>query len=230
MEKFAIVLKDKNEYDESEGILRQVVQSRQLCEGFEHTHTIQSQSYLGEVLCLQKAYAEASAVLEEVFVIRVRLLGPEHPRTLETQGWLGIVQSKLEKYQESEEMLQYVLEKSKKIFKNQHIYAVRWAITLMGVLRAQRRHEDAEKVGSATLRDFVPSNMSDDLDTSWLKASLGSLHHRQGRFLEAKSMFWDAASGYTNILGSEHSRTKQAWSDYKSIVEMTEQSQKAKHA
>jgi hypothetical protein len=229
MENLAIVLKNKGECSESEMILRETVQSRQLCKGREHLETTHSQSLLGSVLCLQNKYLEAYTILEEVFMIQLRVVGPEHPETLNTQGCISEVQYRLGKYQEAEILLRSLLQKSQKVLGRHHGTTLERTGWLMEVLEVQERFAEAEMLGTKALTDFENMGGSSDIDITSIEFAMGRTYHR---LLDAVLMLERALRGFTGVYGvygTQHPATKVVFSEYMSVVQKIQQSQTVEH-
>ncbi|KAL5360970.1 hypothetical protein BJX96DRAFT_175795 [Aspergillus floccosus] len=194
-------------YEEAASMHRRALEAREKVLGREHSFTLTSVSYFGNVLSRQGKYEAAEAMHRQALEAREKVLGREHPSTLTSVNNLGSVLESQGKHEEAEAVFRRALEGNENVLGREHPDTLTSVNNLGRVLSSQGKYEEAEAMHRRALEEYKKVLGREHPDTLTSADNLGRVLSRQGKYEEAEAMHRRTLEAREKVLGREHPST-----------------------
>ncbi len=188
-QQLAGVYDDAGRSDESEPILRDVVERWMRVKGPEASETLSAQSDLSVALTSLAKFDEASAMLEEVLPISTRVLGPEHERTMKLKMDLAGLRYRLKDYAGAAALMEEAIAHYERVYGPDHPETITIVGNLALMRERQGQYDIAEKLYQRCMEGSVRAFGAEHPYTLTSRNNQGLLFARQGRNEEAEAVF-----------------------------------------
>lgn len=196
---------EQSRYELAEKRFTEVIAIREEFLGIDNCDTLESMSYLGEVLFRERKYTKAAPIVRQVITESTKLFGPRSEETLFNTGLLADIMQGDGQWQEAETLLRAALQGEGDTLLNTVV--LKLADNLGAVLRDEEKFEEAEMwirkslIGRENL--LGPTHK----DTLYSATHLALVLSLMGRLDEAEQGSRRAVAGSEMAVGPDHHLT-----------------------
>ena len=175
--------------------------------GDEHSDTLTSINFMGDLLLHQGKLAEAEPSIREAMETRRRTLGAEHPATLASMHTLAVLFHNQGKLAEAERLYRQALDRRRRQLGDEHPATLDSMHDLARLLQEQNRLSEAEPYFREALERYRRVLGDEHPRTLTAVNDVGFLLQAQGKLEEAEAYHREALDARRRILGNEHADT-----------------------
>ena len=204
-------------YEIAQQRLAKALQIRKQVLGKHHPDTLQTASYLGEVLFRSSKYKEGEEVMRYALSSSEEVLGISNPLTRINMGLLAEMLTGQGRFDESEPLFRRALE-GKEEDLGTNLNDLKNADNLGAVLRRKTQYEEAEVWVRRSMLGREASLGENHPETLRAVNHLGLVLRHMGRFEEAEILNRRALAGFEQTRGREHHFTLQSLDNLSAVL------------
>ncbi|MBX3403391.1 MAG: serine/threonine protein kinase [Phycisphaeraceae bacterium] len=189
MNNLAIGLKDIGRYDESDELLRELIEIRERLHGRDHPQTLYALNSLAANMQRQGRNEEAEPLLRETLERRRRILGDDHVSTVVSAGNLGVTLISMGRLAEAEPLIAEALASYRRLLGGEHAKTLIMMANRAYLLEELGRGDEAEALYRETIEVRRRASGGRDPETWAPMNNLATLYHRRGKLAEADALF-----------------------------------------
>jgi eukaryotic-like serine/threonine-protein kinase len=178
--------------------------------GERNRKTLESESYLGQLLRAESHLPEAEKLLQSTIEAQRRVVGPNDPDTLASMDRLAYVYTNEARHSEAESLFRQTLEAERRVLGPDNPQTLGTLNELAEILTPQGRYAEADKIYAeliaAQRRALGPDHPATLLSMSHAAENL----EEEGHYAEAEKLYSDVIAGQRRVLGPEHPQTLRA--------------------
>ncbi len=189
MNNLAIGLKDMGRYEQSDALLRELIEIRERFYGRDHPQTLYALNSLAANMQRQGRDGEAEPLLRETLERRRRILGDNHVSTAVSAGNLGVTLISMGRLAEAEPLVAEALAAYRRLLGNEHAKTLIMMANRAYLLEELGRSDEAEALYRETIEVRRRASGGRDPETWAPMNNLATLYHRRGKLAEADALF-----------------------------------------
>jgi serine/threonine protein kinase len=178
--------------------------------GERNRETLESESYLAQILQAQGHLPEAEKSLQDTIATQRQILGPKDRDTLASMDRLGYVYSNEARHTDAENMFRETLNTERKVLGPDDPQTLNTLNELAEILTPQGQYAEADQIYgeliAAQKRTLGPDHPATLLSMSHAAENL----EEEGRLPEAEKLYSEVIAGQRRVLGPEHPQTLRA--------------------
>jgi eukaryotic-like serine/threonine-protein kinase len=178
--------------------------------GEENRRTLETESYLGQLLRAQGHLPEAEKLLQATIAAQRQAFGPNDPDTLASMDRLAYVYTNEARHSEAESLLRQTLDAERRVLGPDDPRTLSTLNELAEILTPQGRYAEADamyaELIAAQRRTIGPDHPATLLSMSHAAENL----EEEGHYVEAEKLYSDVVSAQRHVLGPEHPQTLRA--------------------
>jgi serine/threonine-protein kinase len=220
MTNLAILLNERGQYNESEGLYRETIAiNRRLGDEEARKRGAIDLNNLGLVLHEQGRLAESDSVYREALVRQREIFGDVHPEIATTLYNYGQLQRTLGDYARAEEIARQVVEMDEKLIGADHPDIAYSKVSLAVLLQRRGDFEGARVLLEDALALRVRVLGPEHQNTAFSINAVARLHHEMGDYARAESLYVVSMEIHKRVNGERHAAVAQrinnlAWIAY----------------
>lgn len=206
---FAIarVYYDQGQYQDAEGVLREVLEVRERGLQSSHPDTLITRRALAVALIGEGKYAEAEMEYRALITLTEKVLGPEHPDTLKTRSNLALALADQGKYVEAEAEDRAVIGLEEKVLGAEHPVTLTTRSNLAFALDDEGKFAEAEKEDRTVLQLREKILGPEHPDTLQTQHNLALVLYDRGEYSQAETEYRAVIKLEEKVLGPQHPMT-----------------------
>jgi tetratricopeptide (TPR) repeat protein len=220
LNKEAVGLYRRGQYDDAEPILKRVLELRQQSLGPEHPDTATSLNNLAMLYEKQGRHQEALPLLKQALNICERVMGPEHPDTIIGLNNLAIGFLSLAQYKEAAVMFERALTIREQALGPEHPDTATSLNNLAMLYEKQGRYKEAIPLLERALVVREQVLGADHPDTANTLNNLAMIYKALARYKEAAALAGRALDICESVLGAGHPQTVTIRSNHADLTEV----------
>jgi serine/threonine protein kinase/tetratricopeptide (TPR) repeat protein len=178
--------------------------------GARNRETLESESYLAQILRAQGHLPEAEKLLQNTIEAQRQVLGPKDPDTLASMDRLGYVYANEARHADAENVFRQTLNAERKALGSEDPQTLNTLNELAETLTPQGRYAEADQTYgeliAAQKQTLGPDHPATLLSMSHAAENL----EEEGRLPEAEKLYSDVIAAQRRVLGPEHPQTLRA--------------------
>jgi tetratricopeptide (TPR) repeat protein len=197
----------QGQYQDAEGVLREVLEVRDKALGLNHPDTLRTRRVLAIALIGEGKYADAETEYNALMPLTEKVLGQEHPDTLMTRNNLALALADQGKYPEAEAEDRKVISLEEKVLGPEHPVTLTTRSNLAFVLDDEGKFAAAEEEDRTVLRLREKVLGPEHPDTLQTRHNLALVFYDRGEYTRAETEYRAVLKLEEKALGPQHPLT-----------------------
>jgi len=198
---------DQGQYQDAEGILREVLEVRGRALGPSHPDTLTTRRGLALALVGEGKYSEAEMEYRALIGLTEKVLGREHPDTLRTRNNLALALADQGKYAEAEAEDREVISLEEKVFGPEDPVTLTTRSNLAFALDDEGKFAEAEEEDRTVLQLREKVLGPEHPDTLQTRHNLALVLYDRGEYTQAETEYRAVLKLEEKALGPQHPMT-----------------------